>query len=59
MQKLTASNRAIKTKPSPIRSLINLANEQKKKGVKVNHFNIGQPDLPTHPDFLKAVRNFN
>lgn len=59
MQKLTASARAIKTKPSPIRSLINLANEQKKKGVKVNHFNIGQPDLPTHPDFLKAVRNFN
>ena len=58
MQKLTASARAIKTKPSPIRSLINLANEQKKKGVKVNHFNIGQPDLPTHPDFLKAVRSF-
>lgn len=59
MEKLTASKRAIKTKPSSIRGLINLANAQKKKGVKVNHFNIGQPDLPTHPDFIKAIRSFN
>lgn len=58
MQKLTPSQRSIKTKPSPIRGLINLANAQKKKGVKVHHFNIGQPDLPTHADFYKAVKQF-
>ncbi|MFH0818616.1 MAG: pyridoxal phosphate-dependent aminotransferase [Patescibacteria group bacterium] len=58
MKKFIPSARSFKTKPSPIRGLVNLANEQKKKGVKVNHFNIGQPDLPTHPDFYQAIRTF-
>ncbi|OGY88314.1 MAG: hypothetical protein A2458_01530 [Candidatus Kerfeldbacteria bacterium RIFOXYC2_FULL_38_9] len=58
MQKLKPSQRAINTKPSPIRGLVNLANIQKAKGVKVNHFNIGQPDFPTPKDFFTEVRKF-
>jgi aspartate aminotransferase len=33
--------------PSPIRKLMPLAGEAKKRGVKVLHLNIGQPDLET------------
>ncbi len=33
--------------PSPIRKLMPLANTAKKRGVKVYHLNIGQPDLET------------
>ncbi len=33
--------------PSPIRKLMPLADEARKRGVKVLHLNIGQPDLPT------------
>ncbi len=58
MKKLQPSTRVIQAKASPIRGLVNLATEQKKKGVKVHHFNIGQPDLPTHPDFFKEVRKY-
>lgn len=32
---------------SPIRKLVPLANKAKKRGIKVYHLNIGQPDLPT------------
>ncbi|MFA5994939.1 MAG: pyridoxal phosphate-dependent aminotransferase [Patescibacteria group bacterium] len=58
-KKLQLSNRVLKTKASPIRKLVNLANEQKAKGVKVHHFNIGQPDFPTPPDFFTEVRKYN
>lgn len=40
---------------SPIRKLAPLANEAKKKGVKVYHLNIGQPDLPTPQQALDAL----
>jgi len=59
MEKLHPSQRAINSSPSPIRGLIDLANKQKATGVTVRHFNIGQPDLPTHPDFFEAIRNFD
>lgn len=59
MKKLQPSKRSIDAKASPIRGLVKLANEQKKKGVKVHHFNIGQPDTPTPVDFYKAVRKYN
>ncbi len=29
----------------------------KKKGIKVYHLNIGQPDIATPPSILDAVRN--
>lgn len=42
--------------PSPIRKLVPFAEAAKKKGVKVYHLNIGQPDIETPPAILDAVR---
>lgn len=41
---------------SPIRKLVPYADAAKKRGVKVYHLNIGQPDIMTPPLFLEAVR---
>lgn len=53
------SKRAVNLQASPLRKLAATAEARKKKGVKVYHLNIGQPDLPTHPDFFKGVRSFS
>lgn len=53
------SPRARVMPPSPIRKLVPLADQAKKKGVKVYHLNIGQPDIPTPEPFLAAVRSFD
>jgi aspartate aminotransferase len=45
--------------PSPIRKLVPLAEEAKKKGRKVYHLNIGQPDIPTPEVALNAIRNID
>lgn len=45
--------------PSPIRKLVPFAEAAKKKGIKVHHLNIGQPDIETPPSILEAVRNAN
>lgn len=42
--------------PSPIRKLVPYAEAAKKKGIKVFHLNIGQPDIETPPSLLDAVR---
>jgi aspartate aminotransferase len=42
--------------PSPIRKLVPYAEAAKKKGVKVYHLNIGQPDIETPKPVLDAVR---
>ncbi len=42
---------------SPIRKLVPFAEEAKKKGVKVYHLNIGQPDIPTPEVAINALRN--
>ena len=42
---------------SPIRRLVPYAEKAKKNGTKVYHLNIGQPDIPTAPAFMKAVKN--
>lgn len=42
--------------PSPIRKLVPFAEAAKKKGIKVFHLNIGQPDIETPPAILDAVR---
>ncbi|KPJ50501.1 MAG: aspartate aminotransferase [candidate division Zixibacteria bacterium DG_27] len=52
------SHRAGMMPASPIRKLVPFADEAKKKGVKVYHLNIGQPDIPTPREFMDAVRNF-
>ncbi len=44
---------------SPIRKLVPYAEAAKKKGTKVYHLNIGQPDIETPRECLDAVRNCN
>jgi aspartate aminotransferase len=44
--------------PSPIRKLVPYAEAAKKRGTKVYHLNIGQPDIETPKMVLDAVRNF-
>lgn len=43
--------------PSPIRKLVPFAEAAKKKGIKVYHLNIGQPDIETPQPVMDAVRN--
>ena len=43
--------------PSPIRKLVPFAEAAKKKGIKVYHLNIGQPDIETPLQCLDAVRH--
>lgn len=42
---------------SPIRKLVPYAEAAKKKGIKVYHLNIGQPDIPTPDVALEAIKN--
>lgn len=42
---------------SPIRKLVPFAESAKKKGIKVYHLNIGQPDIETPKQALDAVRH--
>lgn len=42
---------------SPIRKLVPYAEEAKKRGIKVFHLNIGQPDIATPKVALDAVKN--
>lgn len=53
----TISKRGIAVPASPIRKLVPFAEEAKKRGTKVFHLNIGQPDIVTPPAILDAVRN--
>lgn len=58
MNKITLSERAINTPASAIRKLVPLADRAKKKGLKVYHVNIGQPDLPTPEEIMASIRHF-
>ncbi len=42
---------------SPIRKLVPLAEEAIRKGNTVYRLNIGQPDIPTSPNAIAAIRN--
>ena len=53
---LTISNRGTQMPPSPIRKLVPYAEAAKKRGTKVYHLNIGQPDIATPEIILDAVR---
>jgi len=44
---------------SPIRKLVPFAEDAKKKGKKIYHLNIGQPDIKTPEVALDAVKNFD
>jgi aspartate aminotransferase len=54
---LEISERGKQMPPSPIRKLVPYAETAKKKGIKVYHLNIGQPDIETPPAILDAVRD--
>jgi aspartate aminotransferase len=54
---LSISQRGNEMPASPIRKLVPYAEAAKKKGIKVYHLNIGQPDIETPPAILDAVRN--
>ncbi len=45
--------------PSPIRKLAPYADEAKRRGIKVYHLNIGQPDIPTPEVALNAIRKLS
>lgn len=51
------SQKGLSMPESPIRKLVPFAEEAKKKGAKVIHLNIGQPDIKTPQVALDAVRN--
>jgi aspartate aminotransferase len=53
------SARASEMPASPIRKFIPLAEAAKKRGIKIYHLNIGQPDIPTPPEFMNAIRNYD
>ncbi|MCC6371909.1 MAG: pyridoxal phosphate-dependent aminotransferase [Bacteroidia bacterium] len=42
---------------SPIRKLVPYAEAAKKRGIKIYHLNIGQPDIETPASFLDAIKN--
>ena len=53
------SERAVEMPASPIRKLVPLADAAKKRGVKIYHLNIGQPDLPTPQEGLDALKKID
>lgn len=54
---ISISHRGQQMPPSPIRKLVPYAEAAKKRGTKVFHLNIGQPDIETPERILDAVRN--
>ena len=54
---LQISKRGIEMPASPIRKLVPFAEAAKKRGTKVYHLNIGQPDIETPKMVLDAVRH--
>lgn len=55
----TVSKKGLSMPQSPIRKLVPFAENAKKKGAKVIHLNIGQPDIKTPQLALDAVKNNN
>lgn len=51
------SDKAIDMPSSPIRKLVPFAEAAKKRGTKIYHLNIGQPDIETPASFLNAVKS--
>lgn len=56
---ITVSTRGNQMPASPIRKLVPYAEAAKRKGIKVYHLNIGQPDIETPPAIMDAVKNVN
>lgn len=56
---LQISKRGHEMPASPIRKLVPYAEAAKKRGTKVYHLNIGQPDIETPQQCLDAVKNYD
>ena len=56
---LQISQRGHEMPASPIRKLVPYAEAAKKRGTKVYHLNIGQPDIETPAIMLDAVKNID
>lgn len=56
---LSLSTKAIEMPASPIRKLVPYADAAKKRGVKVYHLNIGQPDIDSPKCVMEAIHNIN
>lgn len=53
------SQRGEEMPASPIRRLVPLANKAIERGIKVYRLNIGQPDVPTPPAALEALKHID
>ena len=53
------SQRGLKMPASPIRKLVPYAEAAKKRGIKVYHLNIGQPDIKTPEVAIDAIRKYD
>jgi aspartate aminotransferase len=51
------SQKAMNMPASPIRKLVPYADAAKKKGIKIYHLNIGQPDIETPEVMLNAIKS--
>lgn len=56
---LQISRRGQLMPPSPIRKLVPYAEAAKRKGIKVYHLNIGQPDIETPPAVMDVLRDID
>jgi len=56
---MDVSNRIKGFQASPIRRLSPYAIQAKKRGIKVYHLNIGQPDIRTPREAIEAIRNYS
>ncbi|MDP4186119.1 MAG: aminotransferase class I/II-fold pyridoxal phosphate-dependent enzyme, partial [Bacteroidota bacterium] len=55
----TVSKRGQIMPESPIRKLVPYANKAKRRGIKVYHLNIGQPDLATPVEAMDAIKTLD
>lgn len=55
---MPVSKRMSTIPPSPIRKLVPFSDAAKKRGIKVYHINIGQPDVETPPRAFEVLRSF-
>ncbi|MFN4881578.1 MAG: pyridoxal phosphate-dependent aminotransferase [Bacteroidota bacterium] len=53
------SHKGLTMPASPIRKLVPFAEQAKKKGIKVYHLNIGQPDIEMPKEAIEAIQNLN
>jgi aspartate aminotransferase len=53
------STRVLNMQESPVRKLVPFATKAKKRGTKVYHLNIGQPDIETPKCFMEAIEAYD